>query len=289
MTLFTLIFVPAMILIPIIVAACVRTRPETGGDSQLARSRMVRLAVATVVAFALFGVGAVYFESGAVHMWPLFFPLFFGFAMPVIAAKNPTTVNVHAGYPQSVRAATLVNRVHTSPLGAGHWAVVWTIAIASLLLTISGLTRNALIAPGDVGASMPSWEHIGVSLGTLAVWLTLLVFLPWCVRTVLGEPEPMDTAGSPELARAYERHRNFKVWGFYWIFGITLSLHIGATSVAAAWYGPNQSLGILGAAGGILAGVAGAIFGMVAGVQRMRITRMLRQINERNVAAAGAM
>lgn len=281
---YTFAFAPIMIVAPLIFAAFARFNAQAGGDRALVRTRMIRLVIATAVAFAVFI--ALYlildlWDHGvwAAHAWPLFFPLFFGFAMPVIAAKNPDTVTPHPKTPVSVRSASLVSRERRNPLRLWHWAICWIICG----IAIVGVIARPIVAP--ISDDAERWRIMSSILLIVVLWAPMLALLPWCMRMVLREPEPLDAAGSHELAAAYERHRNFKLWCFWWFFGIVMNVLIGSGALMTAWTTPGESmsrsLGVFGGVGGALLGVAGAAFGIYAGIQRVRITALLRELNQR--------
>ncbi|MBM4224050.1 MAG: hypothetical protein FJ167_04500, partial [Gammaproteobacteria bacterium] len=61
------------------------------------------------------------------------------------------------------------------------------------------------------------------------------------LRRTLSEPEPMDAAGSPELAELYAAQRRKRVLGLFWGSGVVLPLCIGSVSVLQAWFPQNGS------------------------------------------------
>jgi hypothetical protein len=112
----------------------------------------------------------------------------------------------------------------------------------------------------------------------LAFWIGLGVFGS---RGTLTEAEPMDMAGSPELAEAWASLRGFKAWCFY---GIGLVGTIGFAAVAVVTvYAPGVA-GMSGALFGTAGGIAGGVFGTMGSVRRARVNALLQELagNEAN-------
>jgi predicted permease len=90
-----------------------------------------------------------------------------------------------------------------------------------------------------------------------------LLWLPRVLRSMLREPEPMDAAGSRDLAELYAAQRRRRVLGMFWLNGVAGPLVIGGIFALVTWF-PNSGaiLGIIGGVGGTALGIAGAVFGL---------------------------
>lgn len=307
---FTLIFVPTMLLFPLVFAAVV---PHRGGDDAArikARGRLTMLALCTAVLLAIWGglvlAGVRLQDAGSLPLtiarfwWPWFFPLWFLLAMPAIAAKNP-----HWGWavggPASagVRSASLVNRERTSPVTTAMWAF----PIAATLLVIAAIAARGLLPfgvgpyPGD-SAIDPEAARIAYAEAERSRWrLSLLVYapilvlllaiLPVALRRTLTEPEPMDAAGSEALAELYARHRRRRVLGLFWGIGTVLPLCIGSLAVLKLWLPDLGSFwGIVGGIVGTVGGLGGAAFGISMANERAKIAAVRARLDSPDAANA---
>ncbi len=78
---------------------------------------------------------------------------------------------------------------------------------------------------------------------------------------------------------AYAAYRSARAWGMYWFMAVMTTL-FSALAVAMVWSPMSGStLGIVGGTGGSLVGIAGAAFGVTMGNQRMKIRRLLDELN----------
>ena len=184
--------------------------------------------------------------------------------------------------PAATRTATLVNRVRGNPVRRERWLVGWAIWLAGLLAILGRVVVPAADGASWWGVALPaeaalrtSWL-VACGAQTVLGPVALLVGL-WAVSRSLQEPEPMDSAGSPELAAAYTRHRTMRAWGFYYCTLIMVAV-LGAGQAAIAWAPNSEALGLIGALVGSAVGVAGASFGVYAGVQRLRIHALYRKV-----------
>lgn len=275
---FNLGFPIAMILAPLCFTLAVRPRPRSDSDGRIARTRLLLLLAGTAAALGLFAALWVALGDVARFSWFLFFPLFFGLAMPAIVARNADWAGPHAASPTR-RSASLVNRDRGQAVPRWMWAV-------SIGIT---LLAAGLIAVRPLG---PTFDDAARRAMVLALALqvlcggTLIAVLAMCMPMLRREPEPMDAGGSQELAEAYERLRRFKSRAFVWLFGVGMTAMIAVINVGVAWagaVGPKAAmmLAIVGSVGGSLLGVGGAIIGTVAGIRRVRINGMLRELEER--------
>ena len=223
--LFMLIFVPVMLLFPLVFAALVPNRAADDSARIKARGMLLTLAMSTAALLAIW-VGLVLtglrFNFAMViagFWWPWFFPLWFFLAMPAIVAKNP-----HWGWTVGsgsasggVRTASLVNRERTSPVTRAMWAVPITLFV----LILAAIAARGLLPfgvgpyPGD-SAIDPEAARVAYAEVERSRWIfSLVVFgsvfgfvlaiLPRSLRRTLSEPEPMDAAGSAELLSCMPR------------------------------------------------------------------------------------
>lgn len=283
---FSLLFVPIMLLAPLVFALCIRNRSD-GGEAVRAeiRLRTIALALCTVLALAVWAAflvagtatGSEVLSKVSQFCWPLFFPLWFGFAMPVIRAKNPAWGNPNSGV---VRTASLVSRERRSPVRAWHWALT---AIACLVLL------GAVVSRGWAGEPFPSdyerhrWIVLVASYG--ASLLILAVTLPWSLRLALREPEPLDAQGSPELQRMYDEFRDARIRWMFWLMGFILPVLLGASLALVAWLASPLVGGMLGAIGGTTVGIIGAWLGTAMSVRRARIAEFKASLDRGSISA----
>ena len=304
--LLTLIFVPVMLLFPVVFAALVPNRADNDPARIKARGLLLTLAISTAVLLAIW-VGLVLtglrFNFAMIianFWWPWFFPLWFFLAMPATLAKNPSWGWVAGGGSSSggVRTASLVNRERTSPVTRAMWAVPITLFIV-ILAAIAA--RGLLPFGGDLLVSGSASEREAARVAYAEVersrWLVslivfgsvygfLLAILPRGLRRTLSEPEPMDAAGSPELAELYAAQRRKRVLGLFWGIGVALPLLIGSFSVVRTWFPNDGSMwGLIGGIGGSILGICGAIFGTWMTVERARIAELAAQFDAANGSA----
>jgi len=114
--------------------------------------------------------------------------------------------------------------------------------------------------------------------------VAMLLGLGWWIgmaffgtRATRLEPEPMDPAGSPELAASYATNRAFRSWIF---FGFGVCGTVTYTFLAVALFFWPQSAGMLGAVLGSALGIGGATFGVVASVHRAKTQALLHELSE---------
>jgi hypothetical protein len=125
-------------------------------------------------------------------------------------------------------------------------------------------------------------------LGFSALSLLELLVLPWIIRSILSEPEPMDAAGSQELAELYARQRRRRVLGMFWLMGVAMPLAIGGIFALIVWF-PNLGglWGLVGGLGGVLLGGIGAAFGFMMTAERAKIAEARARLDQSRAAAAG--
>jgi len=304
---FMLIFVPVMLLFPLVFAALVPNRAVDDSARIKARGLLLTLAMSTAVLLAIW-VGLVLtglrFNFAMIiagFWWPWVFPLWFFRAMPAIVAKNPYWGCAVGGGSASggVRTASLVNRERTSPVTRAMWAVPITLFV----LILAAIAARGLLPfgvgpyPGD-SAVDPEAARVAYAEAERSRWiLSLVVFgsvfafllaiLPRSLRRTLSEPEPMDAAGSPELAELYAAQRRKRVLGLFWGPGVVLPLCIGSVSVLQAWFPQNGSAwGLIGSIGGSILGICGAMFGTWMMVERAKIAEVRARLDAAGASAA---
>lgn len=284
-----LCFVPMMIAIPLMWA--VLTPNRVGSDSQrmVIRLRMSALVIFTFLALAAWlGLLLMTLQlpnsnplaQAHRHMWVAFFPLWFGLAMPVIRAKSydwqpsvpPSSLGEATIPGPAVRSASLVNRERDTPLRRWEWAFGICLSLACIAwIALRGLYPFAdpeTLEPGQV-----SFYQWALALSTYAVCIASQWFLvPYSLKLSYLEPEPLDSSGSRELQEMYRQHRRQKIRLLYWMTAVLLPVFIGGTVAWMVWWPEHfQWVGLVGAIGGSLLGIAGGVVGMLMSAQRMRI------------------
>jgi hypothetical protein len=205
--------------------------------------------------------------------------LWFGFALPALAAAHPGWRSPHGmpepasdatrgGSPGAVRVASLAPRDRGGEIPASVWWTCWIIVAAC-----------SVAIAWAVGQGVSSVLLLG-----LGFWFGMAVF---GTRKAPLEAEPRDAGGSPELAAAYASLRRFKVWCWLWM-GLIGTLTFAVVGVVAAI--EPRSAGWLGAVLGTSFGVAGGVFGVVASIRRARIHARLAELEaDAHVSADGTV
>jgi hypothetical protein len=97
-------------------------------------------------------------------------------------------------------------------------------------------------------------------------------FVPYSLKLSYLEPEPLDSSGSSELQEMYRQHRRKKIRTLYWMTGFLLPTFLGTMLAWMVWRPEHfQIIGMVGAIGGSVFGIAGGIIGTLMSAQRMRI------------------
>ena len=303
-----LIFVPLMLLFPLAFAALVPNRAVDDSARIKSRGLLLTLAMSTAVLLAIW-VGLVLtglrFNVAMIiagFWWPWVFPLWFFLAMPAIVAKNPYWGCAVGGGSASggVRTASLVNRERTSPVTRAMWAVPITLFV----LILAAIAARGLFPfgvgpyPGD-SAVNPEAARVAYAEAERSRWMLslvvsgsafgfLLAILPRGLRRTLSEPEPMDAAGSPELAELYAAQRRKRVLGLFW-GSVVLPLCIGVFSVLQTWFPHDGSTwGLIGGIGGSILGICGAIYGTWMTVDRAKISEVRARLDAADASDAPA-
>ena len=306
--LFMLIFVPVMLLFPVVFAALVPNRAADDTARIKARGMMLTLAMSTVVLLAIWvglvltGLRFPFAMVIAGFWWPWFFPLWFFLAMPAIVAKNPhwgwTVGSGSAG--GGVRTASLVNRERTSPVTRAMWAVPITLFVVILAaIAARGLLPFGADPYQGDSAVDPEAARVAYAETERSRWLLslivfgsvvgfLLAILPRSLRRTLSEPEPMDAAGSRVLSELYAAQRRKRVLGLFWGTGVLLPACIGSFTVLQAWFPlAGSTWGLVGGIGGSILGICGASFGTWMTVERAKISEVRARLDAADASAEG--
>lgn len=276
------LFVPGMILFPIIFVLAVPTKVKETQARQTARQRQALLAFCTAIALAIW-LGLTIaarqtrnplFDHGSRLAWLLYFPLWFGLGMRAIAAKNPAWEAVcgpmPAGGPQ-IRTASLKPRNRENPIQNWHWALMITVSLVPLLLLAIRGAFPFLPEGAAANSARYRWALI-TGIYAVCMLITLLI-VPLSIRRSLTEPEPLDPAGSPVLESMYRNDRRKRILSLFWLLAIVQPLFLGTLFNAGVWgaTASGRTLGIIGAIVGTSIGIAGSVIGIVASIRRVRI------------------
>lgn len=273
---------PLFILIPLIVAVLVPVNQKARTEPERARRLTLWLGAATAASLALWLVLVRRFDPSAVlHLWTLFFPLFFGLTMPILRAKNPDWVGTPP-HDLPVRAASLTPRSTTPPVP--RWTVrgMW-------LLWVAGLAAVVLLAARGAGGLAWTLLRSQSPLGLYAIFGQLfLLIVPAGMGFLLAllrhEPAPADPTGSPELTELFRRRRVLRSWVFV-IAGWAMIAIFTAQHVVLAWLGDwhrapvgaGSTFALVGGILGATVGLLGAGVGIGFSLQAVRLNRRLRE------------
>lgn len=257
------------------------------GDTTNARDRARGLTLVLLTATIICLGGHLWLWAAQVPFnrftFCFFFPLWFGLAMPALAARNPDLGRAHPGG-TPVRRASLTPRT-TEPL-APRW--LWALSIAIAAVCLLGI---AIRPWGEAFGALPFDSAVQ------AVWLRSLVIqvaylaltlpvLYGCIGMLRREPEPMDARASAELIESYASLRRFKAAASVWLFGVGGTALCGGTMLAMTWLPPDGGTTVLvlaigGGVAGSALGIAGGIFGTIASMRRARINALIRTLDAR--------
>lgn len=295
--LLALMIAPALMLLPLIIASCVPNRVSDDAGRLRVRGKLIALVVATSCALVLWG-GLVLAGlrlpaamTAAIFSWPLFFPLWFGLAWPLIRAKNPNWEGAMYGSPEAtgaVRTASLVNRARQSPVARWMWVVAVLACVAGpVAIALRGLQLFP-IDPSANGASFsnnPEQMRWLIFLLIAATMPINLLAVPSVLRSIVMEAEPMDAAGSRELSELYARQRRRRALGIFWLMGVLGPASLGAIFALAVWF-PNlgSMWGVIGGIGGALVGCMGAVFGFMMTAERAKIAEVRKRLSDGHAA-----
>lgn len=259
------IFTLFMILFPAVFTLFIRTRPGTDEQDRTQRRLTLTLWFATAVAVFAYLLLARWQPAVAYVMWCVFFPLWFGLAMPLLRTRDPGWGPVVRG---ARRSASLVRRdVLPARLRFG-WIVLTALWGVLLCLSLLGLGL-AVVQPAQ-------WWLLAFNLTAgFELWL-----LHWAMGRSLIEPEPLAADESDELREARARFHGFKLLGWLTLAALMV-LIFSLPPLLLIWYG-NAALAwaiAIGAGGGTLAGIGGGVFGTLASVRRAEINRLCSEVS----------
>ncbi|MEM7164205.1 MAG: hypothetical protein AAF581_02005 [Planctomycetota bacterium] len=269
---FHLCFPLFMELFPVLFALTTPTRIDAARDEDEVLQRVgvlqTRLLVATVVAVAVtvaLWVGGMTRVAG--FTWPLFFPLFFGFARPLMIAKNPAWGS-NARH-DSRRSASFEHRDPQRIVPASAWLPLHLV--------------NAVMA----GVLVWQWQElvtnfgvshaiVGVMIWAVAAGFCIVVGM-FAVDATAREPEPRPDEPNPQIEELYVKNRRFRAWTFFGGTVLTsLLLHSCATLIV---WGPSGAVVWIGSIGGATLGVVGGIVGVICDLRRVKIQELVRSVS----------
>jgi len=273
---FKLCFPAAMIVAPLVFVCFTPTRMFQPEQAARHRRRFTALVAVTAVALGMFAGAWFAFPPLAPFSWVLFFPLWFGLAMPTIAARHPDLTSSH---PHGVRrrGASMMTRNAERYVPGWFWilpALIVVAAFAAILLRPLGEDFDA-----------PAQWRMLLALALQIVCGSALLIVPLVVLPAISrEPEPLDGSGSPALSKAYAELRCFKGRSMAWCLGLGMTALTALINVSLAWTSADSArtglfLAIVGGVGGTLIGIAGAVVGTLASVRRARINALLRELD----------
>lgn len=276
-----LLFAPAMILTPGLIALVMRKRPAEAARRQRANRLSILFWSATCAALAAFAITYYFSPTGATFLWVLTFPLW-ALLMVLLNARQSEASGTPAARQDGsvVRTASLTNRARLRPVPGWSWALPGVIVLCGLAGIVARWLRPMSVE------ELTLWL-MGLGFG---VWSAISVpFAAWVTQRSLIEPEPLDPAGSPELTAAWAARRTSRARTFFWFFGVVMPVVWTGIGLSAAWIPATSEAGMwLGIAGGIvgsIVGVAGGIFGTIFGIRQARILAQQRALTERSSSA----
>ena len=267
---FDFFFPLSMILFPVIFSLFVRSHPNPRDpDPQATTARIARLRrrlwLGTAAAVVLFiVVHSVAPPRWAYFLWILAFPLWFLGTMPLLQAKDRGWRPVER---PPARAATLERRDVTTPgLAVARLLamIIWLVLLLAALWPFAGGTADWTSA----------WFLMFSAFG--AGWLLMGRY---ATRLSTLEPEPLDAAGSAELARGYESLRRFKVWGWFAVSTMAmLAISVPPVLLARDPEGWLYAAIWVGGGGGAFVGLLGGVFGIMTDIRRTRLNRLYQDL-----------
>lgn len=264
MTWFDRLFPAFMLTFPALFTLCVR--PQAGADLAAARAKLPALWIATGLLVVLHGALQAGFEQGHIGVGlhralvvglPLigFFPLWFGLAGPILAARHPGWRGAPAAG-ATLRAASLVPRDQGGALPRGAWVLGWVLYAAGVAVTV--------------------WSIVAGGKSLILLGLSFWPLFAWSARYSRLEAEPRDLHGSAELAEAWAAFRRFRELGFL-ACGAAGSAVFAVTGVLIERAPEHAAL--VGGLGGGAVGLVGAIFGTAASLRRAKVAALLARLS----------
>ena len=175
--LFMLLFVPGMLLMPLLFALCVPQRHREAAQISAARRGLLALAAGTALLLLAWaavlwaGAGAPWARRLASFGWMGFFPLWFVLAMPLLRHKHPAWGAggpLDAARASPLRTAALGNRERQSPIPRR----LWLLPALLFLLGFSAIAARGLAPfplPADQGSEprTAAWDPASPAPGVL--------------------------------------------------------------------------------------------------------------------------
>lgn len=278
---FQFLFVPIFLCSPLVMVLSLLTWRKEPTNRELLSAKIRTLSLATLFCLAVWlsvlMVGLVTRSSLlqliSTMAWLLFFPLWFGIAMP-ISKLLFTDLQPAVPPEQQKRTASLGNRQRKNPIQWWHWGLSSTVCTGFLIATL-WIGRNI-----DQSTWTPQqgflwfWGILGYP--TLVVFTYAVLYFG--VRASLAEPEPLDSEGNVELQKLYDDARSNRALSMFWLLGFLQPVFFGVCLFLSTWIHSNYLIGILGATGGTLLGLAGSWAGVNATLQRLKIARFKMQL-----------
>lgn len=278
---FQFLFVPIFLCSPLVmVLSLLACRKETT-NRDLLKTKIRTLSWATLfcLAFWLSVLSiALVTRSSVLQLlstmaWMLFFPLWFGIAMPI---AKLLFADLQPAVPpeQQKRTASLGNRQRKNPIQWWHWGLS-SFACTGLLCATLWIGRHI-----DQSTWTPQQGFLWFwgMLGYPALVVFTYAVLYFGVRASLAEPEPLDSEGNVELQKLYDDARSNRTLSMFWLLGFLQPVFFGVCLLLSTWIQSNYLIAILGATGGTLLGLAGSWAGVNATLQRLKIARLKMQL-----------
>lgn len=288
LTVVMLLFVPVLLLVPLVITAMTPSKVSADAERTAARGKVLILALATLLVLGCwFGaiVASLRFQSQALRQtadmaWTLFFPLWFGLAVPAIKAKNPTwgtALNGPIDAHGDTRTASFTNRDRENPVKARHWVLAVGLGVGLIAgIAVRGFSP---FTTDNIGLQDHTRWLLSLALTTGLYALTLTV-MPFVIKCMNLAPEPLDTRGSKELVELYKSQRIRRTLSLFWLLAVVLPAFLGGIFLVATWLpGHSSALGLLGGIGGSVLGIVGAAFGVAATAERVRIAELRAKLN----------
>ena len=168
------------------------------------------------------------------------------------------------------RSASLRPRETNLPISPHMWLLPWSVWLAGVVAVVWSI--------GRAGDDVNLWSYLSPVIFQ-ATTVVMLAIGPWCLRMLAGEAEPLDAAGSAELAEGYRALRRFRAGGMFWLMFVGLAAISTAMALAKVWGFNGPALGLAGGVVGTVFGIAGGVFGTIAGIRRARLTEMLERLS----------
>ncbi len=265
MDLFDYVFPLFMILFPAVFTLFYRDR-STSPEDAAAGARLQRLLwSATAISILVFLLLAGWRPPLAYFMWTMCFPLWFLLAMPLLRVRDPGWREPERG---EVRSASLQRRDQLPPGLRLGWTLLVLLWLLLLCLSIAGLAL-AIAPPAQ-------WWLLAFNL---VAGFELAIFY-WAMRRSLIEPEAMAPGESETIRNERSDFHRLKLRAWFLLAGLAM-LVFSLPPLIRIWYG-NDALPwaiAIGAGGGTLGGIGGAVFGTLASIRRARINRLSIEIS----------